>query len=153
MRSALTLPACLLTFMLAGVAPALAVPAGSDQAGAAVALPKVPGVWSWTDTAGCSETYTYAADGSGHVTSGEERSEMRYTFDPTPVGIGFFKLEATITKDHGGKDCAGSSEDDTSRLYTVYMKFSLDGDEHIVCLTPEIKQCFGPLQRQVTAPR
>jgi len=152
MRSALTFSACLLSFALTGVAPAFAVPAGSDQAGTAAALPKVRGEWRWTDTAGCSETYVYADDGSGHVVSGEERSEMRYTFDPTPVGIGFFKLEATITKDHGGMDCAGSNEDDTSRLYTVYMKFSLDGDEHIVCLTPELKQCFGPLKRQADKP-
>ena len=124
---------------------AQAVPADAERAASPV--PQLAGAWSWTDPAQCSETYEYRLDGSGSVQSGEERSEMAYVFDPKGSDTGFYKLEATILKDHGGTDCAGSKEDDTNRLYTVYVKFNPEGDQHIVCVAPEVKQCFGPLRR------
>ena len=137
--------ACLLSFGLLAAQTAQAVPADAERAASPV--PQLAGAWSWTDPAQCSETYEYRLDGSGSVQSGEERSEMAYVFDPKGSDTGFYKLEATILKDHGGTDCAGSREDDTSRLYTVYVKFNPEGDQHIVCVAPEVKQCFGPLRR------
>jgi len=137
--------ACLLSFSLLAAQTAQAVPADAERAASPV--PQLAGAWSWTDPAQCSETYEYRVDGSGSVQSGEERSEMAYVFDPKGSDTGFYKLEATILKDHGGTDCAGSKEDDTNKLYTVYLKFNPEGDQHIVCVAPEVKQCFGPLRR------
>lgn len=109
--------------------------------------PTLAGSWSWTDPQQCSETYEYAADGSGRVSSGQERAEMAYIFDPVPLKDGFYRLEATITRDNGGTDCAGSASDDTNERYTVYLKFHPDGDQHIVCMEADLKHCFGPLKR------
>jgi hypothetical protein len=137
--------ACLLSLSLLAANTAQAVPADAERAASPV--PQLTGAWSWTDPAQCSETYEYRVDGSGSVQSGEERSEMAYVFDPKGSETGFYKLEATILKDHGGTDCAGSKEDDTNKLFTVYVKFNPEGDQHIVCVAPEAKQCFGPLRR------
>lgn len=143
--------ACLLSGSLAAAGLAQAAPASTNRA--IPSAPHLAGTWHWTDQAQCSETYEYRSDGSGAVLSGDERSEMAYVFDPQESDTGFHKLEATILKDHGGTDCAGTKEDDTNRLYTVYVKFSPEGDQHIVCMTPEVKQCFGPLRRTGTPAR
>lgn len=139
--------------MSVGAGSALALPADTNQAEAATASPQIVGVWSWTDTAQCSETYEYLPDGSGRVVSGEERSEFAWVLDPKRTDSGFHRLDATIMKDHGGNDCTGSAEDDTNRRHTVYVKFHPEGDQHIVCFKPELEQCFGPLRRQTGAVR
>ncbi|WP_018410729.1 hypothetical protein [Methyloversatilis thermotolerans] len=110
--------------------------------------PHLVGSWSWSDPRQCSETYEYADDGSGRVASGEERAEMAYIFDPAPLVNGFHRLDATITRDNGMTDCAGAANDDTRARYTVFIKFSQDGEQHIVCMEPDLEHCFGPLQRQ-----
>lgn len=134
------LPFLLLSIALAGSAQAVPHEGGA-------ASPHLAGSWSWTDPQQCSETYEYAADGSGKVSSGAEKSEMAYIFDPIPVEDGFYRLEATITRDYGGRDCAGSDSNDTNQRYTVYLKFHPDGNQHIVCMEPALRHCFGPLKR------
>lgn len=139
--SRLSCPALLLFLALTGAAHA--VP--NDGVAAA---PRLAGAWSWTDPQQCSETYEYSSDGSGKVSSGAEKAEMAYIFDPVPVQDGFYKLEATITRDHGGRDCAGSDSNDTDQRYTVFIKFNPTGDQHIVCMEPLLQHCFGPLKRK-----
>lgn len=140
--------ASLIATSLFACSGAFAVPADSAQPGVSAASPRLAGSWSWTDPQQCSETYEYAADGSGRVSSGDERAEMAYIFDPVPLKDGFYRLQATITKDNGERDCAGAASDDTNERYTVYLKFHPDGDQHIVCMEPELKHCFGPLRRK-----
>lgn len=131
----------ILSLVVSGSALALpdAAPAGP---------PQLVGSWSWSDPRQCSEIYEYAEDGSGRVASADERAEMAYIFDPAPLRNGFHRLEATITRDNGMTDCAGAANDDTRARYTVFIKFSPDGEQHIVCMEPDLEHCFGPLQRQ-----
>ena len=74
--------ASLIATSLFACSGAFAVPADSALPGVSAASPRLAGSWSWTDPQQCSETYEYAADGSGRVSSGDERAEMAYIFDP-----------------------------------------------------------------------
>ncbi len=131
------LSALLLAADLAGAVPAERAPSAQ----------LLPGVWSWTDPGQCREVYEYRADGLGFILSGEERTEMRYAMGPLDAATGFHTLQVTVLKDHGGMDCTGSRQNDSGREITMYLKFKPEGDQHIVCVTPSLDTCFGPLGR------
>lgn len=128
---------------LASLAAGLASALPADR----IEAPSLTGVWRWTDPGQCREVYEYRPDGLGFILSGEERTEMRYTMGPLDAATGFHTLQVTVLKDHGGMDCTGSRQDDTGRAITMYLKFKPEGDQHIVCVTPSLDACFGPLGR------
>lgn len=128
---------------LASLACGLAFALPADR----IETPALAGVWSWTDPGQCREVYEYRADGLGFILSGEERTEMRYTMGPLDAATGFHTLQVQVLKDHGGADCTGSRQDDSGRAITMYVKFKPEGDQHIVCVTPGLEACFGPLGR------
>ncbi len=143
----LALPLRAVLLGLAGLASGLAAALPADR----VEPPTLTGLWSWTDPGQCREVYEYRPDGLGFILSGEERTEMRYVLGPLDAATGFHALQVTVLKDHGGMDCTGSRQDDSGRAFTMYLKFKPEGDQHIVCVTPSLDACFGPLGR--TGPR
>jgi hypothetical protein len=108
----------------------------------------IVGKWTWTraDNA-CTEVYDYRADGTLQVLSGSETTDNTYSIDAAPDKNGFFKMVLKIVKDHGGKDCADSEEDNTGQEQVVYVLFHSSRELHAVCRDPNLEACYGPLRR------
>ena len=141
------LPAAGLAFLLA----VLAVPAparAQDGARAAGEAHPLIGTWRWVRKENrCTETYEFRTDGTAYVVSGAERSDNRFTVSKQPDAKGFYKLDMTITKDHGGKDCADADTDDTGHESTTYLLFEPTKEMYLSCAEPSLGACFGPLKR------
>jgi hypothetical protein len=127
---------------------AQAAPVESGEADLKDANHLLLGSWTWTrDENQCTEIYEYRADGTNHIVSGEERTDNRYKLSAAKTEDGFYTLTSTVVKDHGGKDCADADNDDTGATFTVYVTFTPEGDQHLVCFEENLKRCFGPLRR------
>jgi hypothetical protein len=106
------------------------------------------GRWQWTHTAsGCVETYEFRNDGTARVTSGEERLDERYDISPIAEGARRYRLTMTTVKDHGGKDCVGSTDDTTGKSSVGYIEFDPSGDSMLFCADATRTKCMGPLRK------
>lgn len=106
------------------------------------------GTWTWQpEGKSCTEVYEWHADGTGLVTSGEEVTETRFQISKMPDRNGFYVFLDRVVKDNRGRDCAGSTKDDTGRKTTLYIQMSPDGDQIRICLKATGAACFGPLTR------
>jgi hypothetical protein len=106
------------------------------------------GMWEWTrDVNNCSETYDFRPDGTAPVVSGTERTENEYSVSLVADDKGFYRLTMRITKHHGGRDCSDSGNPPDDKPFTIFVLFSPDFQQHIVCYERSLNQCFGPLRR------
>lgn len=106
------------------------------------------GTWEWTNIKNsCVETYIFAADGTGHITSGSEISIAQYEIDKTPTPKGFYKVVLTIKEDQGGTDCSEDVSNNTGESYTKYLMFHPSGGQYVSCDKETTDSCVGPLQR------
>ena len=106
------------------------------------------GSWTWQpEGTNCKEVYEWRANGTGHVTSGKEISETRFKVSDTPDENGFYVFIDQVIKENRGKDCGGSTKDNTGEKTTLYVRMNTSGDQIQICLKPLEKACFGPLMR------
>lgn len=132
-----------LLFALCAAAVLLPVTAGAHD----IDNPVI-GSWTWQpEGKSCTEVYDWRADGSGHVTSGKEVTESKFQVSNTPDEHGFYVFIEQIIKDNRGKDCTGSSKDDSGRKATFYIQVHPSGNMIRICARPSEDSCFGPLQR------
>jgi len=131
-----TIIALVLASSLVALAQAAPPPAGHP----------ILGTWSFTLPSGkCTETYTFRANGTMSVSSGEERADGTYDVSPTPTGEGFYKWVAKVTKDNGKKDCAGDITRPGQEV-SSFVRFGPGGDM-VVCERAALDSCFGPFMR------
>lgn len=136
-----------MTVLVRGLLAVATVFAASGATDAAEPHPLI-GRWTWTvPDNGCSETYTWRADGTGFVTSGAEVTETRFKFSTQPDRNGFYTFMDEVVKDHGGKDCANVDKNDRGRKVTLYILLHDAGDQILICTRPKQDRCFGPLSR------
>lgn len=128
------------------LALAAATPAAEPAAPADLASELV-GTWSWTLPNGCTETQTYRADGSRSVVSGEERAEGTFQVEPSTEDPNFRRLTLNTARDAGGKDCSGSTSDDTGKSSVIFYLIAKDHQQLMYCFEPELKRCVGPFRR------
>ncbi|MGH8608029.1 MAG: hypothetical protein ACREX9_11600 [Gammaproteobacteria bacterium] len=108
----------------------------------------IVGTWEWTKKENnCTETYTYRADGTSLVESGQEKNEDKYEISGKAEGSDRLRMKVTTVKDNGGKDCAGNDKDNTGQTAVVFVEFDSSYNEMIVCLDEKSFKCFGPLKR------
>ena len=108
----------------------------------------IVGKWQWTrGTNKCTETYDYRSDGNLFIASGAEETNVAYTISDQPDAKGFFELKGRPVKSNGAPDCSDSKSNGDGAPYTVYIIFNKEQPLHLVCKTPAIDQCFGPLER------
>lgn len=106
------------------------------------------GTWSWTLFNGkCAETLQYRIDGVLLSTSGEAVSEWRYAATSTPDAQGFYKVSEISTRHNAKKDCSGDLMDETGLDATKFIQLNPAKDRLIICKTPSLQACYGPLQR------
>jgi hypothetical protein len=111
----------------------------------------IVGSWTWTrDVNNCTEVYTYNADGTEHVVSGDEVSDAKYTISNEASSRGFYKLIDKVVKDYGGKDCGDDESDSTGQEATNFLIFNAAKEKYFVCETESMDRCFGPLTRMKT---
>jgi hypothetical protein len=123
----------------------------ADVATAQMRPPSLTGTWEWTRKINnCSEQHIYRDDGTATIRSGDERSDLTFRLAWSPEPNGRYKLTMTTVKDHGGRNCAESDEDQTGRTDELYVLFSQSRETMLVCRSPAGSDCIGPLRR--TAP-
>jgi hypothetical protein len=105
------------------------------------------GIWKLSlPEVGCSETYHFRADGTSLVTSADEVSESEFRIPANPSPKGFYKLEDTIVKDNGKKDCTGEITKVGTRAIN-YVRFLPSGDLFLMCADESTNSCIGPFER------
>lgn len=109
---------------------------------------KIVGKWQWTRSANnCTEVYDYRSDGTLSVTSGQEIANATYTISERPDPNGFYELKGQPVNSNNAQDCSDSPPDGDMSPYTVYLIFHNTQPAHLVCQTPGLEKCFGPLKR------
>ena len=106
------------------------------------------GTWSWTLFSGtCTETLQYRADGVLLSTSADAVTEWRYTASNLPDAQGFYKVDEISTRHNAKKDCSGDIVDEIGRDTVKFIQLNPARDRLIICKTPALQTCYGPLQR------
>lgn len=118
-----------------------------SQAQTASAHPVI-GTWSWTLFNGqCTETLQYRSDGKLLSTSGDAVTEWRYDASNSPDAQGFYKVSEISTRHNTKKDCSGDVVDEIGLDATKFIQLNPAKDRLIICKTPSLQACYGPLQR------
>jgi hypothetical protein len=108
----------------------------------------IVGKWTWTrDTNNCTEVYDYRPNGTLYVTSGAEIATVEYSISGHKDANGFYELKGLNRMTNGAQDCSDSPPEGEAKPYTIYIIFHLTQPLHVVCYTPALEQCFGPLKR------
>jgi hypothetical protein len=108
----------------------------------------IVGTWSWVIFGGsCTETWQFRHNRTMLGTSGGEVAEKTYEIAATPDASGFYKLVETVVRQNDKPDCSGATLDGPGEQSTRYIQFSPQGDKLLVCRTPALSACFGPLKR------
>ena len=125
---------------------ALYLPASQAQT-APIGNPII-GTWSWTLFNGsCNETLQYRADGVLLSTSGDAVTEWRYAASSAADAQGFYKMLEISTRHNAKKDCSGDVVDEVGLDATKYIQLNPAKDLLIICKTPSLQACYGPLKR------
>jgi len=105
------------------------------------------GTWTWTmPKTNCVITRTYRADGMSQVMNGGKKTEGRFSVR-TDRDSGMRMVIYTVSKDGGGQNCDGESDDTTGRRYLAY--FETKGSNLTMCIGPDRAACvYGPYRRQ-----
>ncbi|MES2152274.1 MAG: hypothetical protein V4508_21045 [Pseudomonadota bacterium] len=121
--------------------------AGQAVAAAPVSNHPILGIWRlMLPEMQCAETYRFRGDGTTMVISAEEVSESRFEIPAEPSAKGFYKLEDTIVKDNGKKDCAGEVMKVGSKA-TNFILFHPSGQLFLMCAAETMDSCIGPFHR------
>ncbi|MES2512231.1 MAG: hypothetical protein V4625_20065 [Pseudomonadota bacterium] len=105
--------------------------------------------WNWMPFGSrCMETFQYRANNTMLATSGEAIAEWNYTVTPQANEKGFYEVVETSMRHNGKKDCSGDTVDGAGIVNIRFMQFSPTKDRMLVCKTPSLEACFGPLRRQ-----
>jgi len=135
--------ALLIALLLAESLPAYAAPSTP----AAVSHPIV-GKWQWTrSTNNCTEIYDYRADGTIFAISGAEETTSTYKIAERPNSNGFYALTSRLVKTNGAQDCSDNPPSADTAPYTIYILLHRSQTTYMVCLTPALDRCAGPLRR------
>lgn len=114
-----------------------------------VATHRLYGKWSWTYSKNnCTEVYDYRQDNTTSVTSGEEVAESSFTISNKPDLNGFYRMTDVVKKSNGRTGCDGEpGGTPIGHEVTIYIIFHPTKEEMLICQTPSLDACFGPLQR------
>lgn len=94
----------------------------------------------------CVTTRTYRADGTSLIMNGQKKTEGKFSVR-TDRDSGMQMVIYTVSKDGGGRNCDGESDDTTGTRYLAY--FEMKGSNLTMCIGPDRAACvYGPYRRQ-----
>ncbi|NNM83012.1 MAG: hypothetical protein HKL98_10480 [Burkholderiales bacterium] len=107
------------------------------------------GKWTWTYSKNnCTESYEFRTDNTYAVTSGDEVGESRFTITDKPDPNGFYRMTDVVTKSNGRTGCDGEpGGTPVGDKATNYIIFHPTREEMLMCQSPSLNACFGPLRR------
>ncbi|MGE5452101.1 MAG: hypothetical protein ACM3VZ_09710 [Acidobacteriota bacterium] len=109
--------------------------------------PPLTGSWQYRQRGtSCTEQYFFRSDGTVMVTSGREVSESTYTLSDEPVEGGFYKFDSEVTQTNGKSDCQGKRTP-VGQQTSSYLRFQANGERLVLCKSPNLSACMGPLIR------
>jgi len=105
------------------------------------------GTWTWTmPKTNCVITRTYRADGTSLIINGQKKTEGKFAVR-TDRDSGMRMVIYTVSKDGGGRNCDGESDDTTGTRDLAY--FETKGSNLTMCIGPDRAACvYGPYRRQ-----
>jgi len=102
------------------------------------------GAWDiTTDDSACVETWRIDRGGGILITSADEVAEAHFTLADQPSARGYYRLDYTLFRDNGKKDCSGQVTK-PPRSTVDYILVNPAGNRFIVCSAEDGKRCFGP---------
>jgi len=145
--TAARLAALLCAFATFGAAPRCTAAGDADAA----IPPDHPllGSWTWTvPTNGCTERYSYRANGTMLATSGEQVVQTTYRVSFRPSAKEFYRIDEKVSTDNAKQDCTDQPPHDTTgEQNTIYARFDRTGNAMVMCRDESMNACFGPLRR------
>lgn len=127
---------------------ALGSPAPLPAAGDAAISHQIVGQWQWIHAAdGCRETYDYRPDGSLLATSGSHEIAATYAVSRRQNAQGFYEISIQPHVRSDAPRCPGNPLSGGTAPYTVYVIFHRTQPLHLLCETPGLERCLGPLRR------
>ncbi len=106
------------------------------------------GSWEWVNIKNsCVEVYTFGTENTAYISSGEEKSDAKYTIANKPTPNGFYQVSLEILDDKGGKDCGESVENNTGDVYQKFVMFHPAGNHYVSCDEEDTSTCVGPFRR------
>ncbi len=105
------------------------------------------GRWTY-DLKGCEETYEFLADGTRHGFSHEEVMESSYEISHQPLETGFYSFSDTVTRDNGGQDCRGETDNMVGDVVNVFIRFHPSLSAFYICIDQSMHECFGPFEKE-----
>ena len=119
----------------------------TSRAQTASASPVV-GTWRWTLFSGkCTETLQYRRDGVLVGKSATAVTRWRYTASSSPDTQGFYKTDEISIRYNAKKDCSDDMVVETGLETVKFIQLNPAKDQMIVCKTPSLQACYGPLKR------
>jgi len=103
-------------------------------------------IWTWSKN-NCTENYTFRPDGTAYFVSGDEKFDMKYALSGTTNPDGRRALLLDTVKDHGGKGCVDSTENETGKSYSLYVEFSNSKTMMKICHDEVSGKCYGPIRK------
>ena len=122
----------------------MGVPGDSGRVGNKVII----GTWVWTrESNNCTEVWRFYDDGKYVVVSGREVTLGEYSISEWPNEASRYAMTMTILVDHGGKDCADTTDDSSGATYMNYLQFHESGNAYAPMYHETESDGFGPLYR------
>lgn len=127
---------------------ALSIPGHVAAADVAAISHQIIGKWQWTSAASkCTETYDYRPDGSVSVASGDQELIGTYSVSEGQNTQGYYELRIEVSKVGGARRCPGNPLSSDASPHTAYVIFHRTQPLHLICETPGLDKCLGPLRR------
>jgi hypothetical protein len=109
---------------------------------------QVVGKWQTTRSAdGCTETHDYRSDGTLVVISGARETTSTYTISDRQNAQGYYELKVQPLKYNDAPRCPGSPLSSDAAPHAAYLIFHRTQPLHLICETPGLDKCLGPLRR------
>lgn len=126
---------------------ALALPAGLPAAEEATVAHQIVGKWRATHADGCLEEWHFRPDGSLFARSGGHETAASYGVSRRQNANGFYELRVQPHVQGEAPRCAGNPLPSGPEPYVLFAVFHRTQPIQLLCATPALDKCLGPLRR------
>lgn len=109
---------------------------------------QIVGKWQRTHAESkCTEVYEFRPDGAFLIVSGDHTSTGTFSISERQNAQGYYELKLEPSKAAAGPPCPGSPLSGDATSPTLYVIFHRTQPLQLLCETPALEKCLGPLRR------